>query len=125
MVGGPIHTMALFALIPPGRVLSASDLPYCSPLSGVLTTLRCGIQAGLSEQQLRLTMGGQLEGLLDGRDPVDGGRPVGLPDAPLDPLLARVCVTLLTGLESLKRGEDLGNAMRVTRHTCKVGAPSR
>jgi hypothetical protein len=29
-------------------------------------------------------------------------------------------VTLLTGLEPLQRGEDMGNAMSVARHACKV-----
>jgi uncharacterized protein len=122
---GPVHTMALFALIPPGRVLSASDLPYCSPLSGGLTTLRCGLQAGLSVDQLRLVVGGQFQRLLDGEDPDDAGPAPGAPADPLDPLLERVFVTLLTGLESIQRGEDMGNAMLVTRHACKVPSTYR
>jgi hypothetical protein len=117
---GPVHTMALFALIPPGRVLSASDVPYCSPLSGALTTIRCGMQAGLSEEQLALVLGGQFVRLLNGEESEEAGPRAGPPKAALDPLLERVFVTLLTGLESLKRGEDMGNAMSVTRHACKV-----
>jgi hypothetical protein len=117
---GPVHTMALFALVPPGRVLSASDLPYCSPLSAAITTLRCGIQAGLTDEQLRAALGGQFERLLDGEDPVDAGPACGPREEPLDPLLERVFVTLLTGLEALQRGEDGGNAIPVTRHACKV-----
>ena len=70
---GPVHTMALFALVPPGRVLTASDLPYCSPLSGAITTLRCGIQAGLTDEQVRLAMGGQFKRLLAWEDPIDAG----------------------------------------------------
>jgi hypothetical protein len=117
---GPVHTMALFALIPPGRILSASDLPYCTPLSGALTTLRCGLQAGLSHEQLRLVMGGQFQHLLAGEEPANAGPALGTPSEPLDPLFERVFVTLLTGLESLQRGEDMGNAMSVTRHALKV-----
>ena len=117
---GPVHTMALFALVAPGRVLSASDLPYCSPLSGALTTLRCGLQAGLSAEQLRLVLGRQFTNLLDYADAADAGPAPGPPSEPLDPLLERVYVTLLTGLEAVQRGEDMGNAMRVTRHACKV-----
>jgi hypothetical protein len=117
---GPVHTMALFALIPPGRILSASDLPYCSPLSGAFTTLRCGLQAGLVEEQLRLVMGEQFERLLGGHEPADGGPAAGPPREALDPLLERVFVTLLTGLEPLQRGEDMGNALDVTRHALKV-----
>src|SRR5947209_5539217 len=117
---GPVHTLALFALVPPGRVLSASDLPYCTPLSGAFTTLRCGIQAGLSPDQLRLALGGQFQRLLEGQEPVDGGPAPGTPREPLDPLLERVFVTLLTGLEAIQRSDDMGNAMSVTRHACKV-----
>jgi uncharacterized protein len=117
---GPVHTMALLALVPPGRVLSASDLPYCSPLSGALTTLRCGLQAGLSSEQLRLALGAQFERLLEGEPPVDAGPAPGPPREALDPLLERVFVTLLTGLEALQRGEEMGNAMSVARHACKV-----
>jgi hypothetical protein len=117
---GPVHTLALFALVPPGRVLSASDLPYCSPLSGALTTLRCGLQAGLSAEQLRLVMGGQFVNLLDHAEATDAGPAPGPPGDPLDPMLERIYVTLLTGLESVQRGEDMGNAMSVTRHACKV-----
>jgi hypothetical protein len=117
---GPVHLIALLALIPPSRVLSASDLPYCTPLSGALTTLRCGIQAGLSADQLRLILGGQFTRLLDGEDPEPAGPARDPHQAPLDPLLERVYVTLLTGLESMQRGEDLGNAMSVARHACKV-----
>jgi hypothetical protein len=119
---GPVHTLALFALVPPGRVLSASDLPYCTPLSGAFTTLRCGLQAGLSAEQLRLVLGGQFERLLDHQEPADLGPAPGPARAALDPLLERIYVTLLTGLEAVQRGDDMGNAMRVTRHACKVPA---
>jgi uncharacterized protein len=117
---GPVHTLALFALVAPGRVLNASDLPYCSPLSGAFTSLRCGLQAGLSAEQLRLVLGQQFERLLDHQDAVDAGPAPGTSSEPLDPLLERVYVTLLTGVEALQRGEDMGNAMSVTRHACKV-----
>jgi hypothetical protein len=112
--------MALFALVPSERVLNASDVPYCSPLSAAITTLRCGIQAGLTDEQLRLTLGGQFMRLLDGESPVDSRPAAGPRDEPLDPLLERVFVTLLTGLEAMQRDEDAGNAIPVTRHACKV-----
>lgn len=117
---GPVHTIALLMLVPPGRVLSASDLPYCTPLSGALTTIRCGIQVGLNQDQLRLVLGGQFERILNSEAPLDAGPRPELTSAPLDPLLERLHVTLLTGLESLQRAEDMGNAMSVARHACKV-----
>jgi hypothetical protein len=119
---GPVHLLALFALVPPGRILSASDLPYCTPLSGALTSLRCGVQAGLKPEQLRLVLGGQFERLLGGLEPADGGPAPGVPSRPLDPLLERLAVTLLTGLEAMQRGSDLGNSLSVARHGCKVSA---
>jgi predicted TIM-barrel fold metal-dependent hydrolase len=117
---GPAHTMALVMLIPPGRILSGSDIPYCTPLSGIFTTLRCGLQAGLSEEQLRLALGHQFQHLVEREKAVDAGPPPGRQEFPLDPLLERLYVTLLTGLEALQRGEDLGNALSLSRHACKV-----
>jgi hypothetical protein len=117
---GPVHTLALLELIPPGHILSASDLPYCSPLSGAFTTLRCAFEVGLSEPAIRSVMGEQFARLLEGEAPADLGPAPGVPQRPLDPTLERVHVTLLTGLEALQRGGDMGNAMPVTRHACKV-----
>lgn len=119
---GPTHVMAMFALLPPGRILSASDLPYCTSLSGALTTIRCGLQAGLSAEQLELVMGRQFERLVDGGEPLDGGPAPDGAHAPVDVLLERVYVTLLTGVEAMQRGEDPGNAVTVARHACKVPA---
>ena len=39
--------MALFSLVPPGRILIASDAPYGSPAGGFLYAMRCALQAGL------------------------------------------------------------------------------
>lgn len=119
---GPVHTLALMALVPPGRILSASDLPYCSPLSGAVTTLRCGLQAGLTPEQLRAVTGDQFRRLLDGEPAADLGPAPGPREQPLDPHLERLHVTLLTGLEALQRGSDIGNALPVTRHALKLPA---
>src|SRR4051794_10366503 len=89
---GPSHLMALLALVPPGRILSGGDLPYCTPLSGALTTLRCGLQAGLGEEQLAAMLGGQFERLVSGEEPLDLGPPPAHSPAPGGPLLQRVVV---------------------------------
>jgi uncharacterized protein len=117
---GPSHTMALLTLIPPGQILSASDIPYCTPLSGALTTIRCACQAGLSTEQLRLVMGGQFERLLAGADPIDAGPPPEQAPAPVDPLLERLYGLLVSGQEPMQRGEDADQPLKLARMACRV-----
>jgi predicted TIM-barrel fold metal-dependent hydrolase len=119
----PSQMMALFALIPPGQILGASDAPYCTPLSGAHTAIRCGLQAGLDEEQLTLVMGGQFERLLDGADPLDAG-PAPEPTV-LDPSLERIYVVLCAGLEALQRGDEIGQLMDLARHGCRVADEDR
>lgn len=45
-----------------------------------MTTLRCGLQAGLSHEQLRLALGAQFKNLIDGHDPVEAGPAPGPPN---------------------------------------------
>lgn len=118
---GPSHLMALLELVPPGRILNASDLPYCTPLSSAFTTLRCGIQAGLDDDQLASVMGGQCLRLLDREEPLDLGPS---PDhrAHPGPLLERLSSTLIAIMEPLQRGQSPGTLLDVARHGCKVPA---
>src|SRR6185312_2203475 len=73
----PSDLLALFATVPPGQVLFASDAPYGRVPTGALQTLRAGRQAGLSDEQLRLVLGGQLTRLLAGEELVDAGSAAG------------------------------------------------
>jgi hypothetical protein len=116
---GPSHVMALLALVPPGRVLNASDLPYCTPLSSAFTTLRCGIQAGLDHDQLASVVGGQCTRLLDRDEPVDLGPPP-VEERHPGPLLERLSSTLVAVMEPLQRGDSPGSVLDVARHGCKV-----
>lgn len=116
---GPAHVMALLELVPPGRILNASDLPYCSPLSAALTTLRCGMQAGLDHDQLASVAGGQCLRLLDRGHPLELGPPP-TPRPHPGPLLERLSSTLTTALEPVQRGESPGTVLDVARHACKV-----
>jgi hypothetical protein len=119
---GPVHLMSLFALVPPGRILNASDLPYCTPLSSALTTMRCAYQAGLSEEQIASVLSGQSERLISAAEPLDvGGCPRG-ERRPVGPLLEPIAAALLTAMESMQRGSDPGNSLVVARHGCKVPA---
>jgi uncharacterized protein len=116
----PANLLALFRLVPPGRILSASDLPYSTPVSGTLSTARLAWQAGLAPTQIASVIGGQFARLVDGEEPVDlGGPPSAEPRAP-GRFLEIVSTNLLAALEALQRGEDAGVPMTVARHACRV-----
>lgn len=115
------HLMALFRSVPPGRILLGSDLPYSTPLSHAVTTMRCAAQAGLDERQIASVAGGQLALLLDG-EPLDLGPPPGSEARAMSPELEVLAVTLMCALEPLQRGEPPGTLLSVARHACKVPA---
>jgi hypothetical protein len=114
------HLMALFRHVPPGRILLASDLPYASPVSGALATLRCAWQAGLSPEQVRSVAGGQLQRLIDRAPPAELGAPPTHERRPAGPLLEIVSTSLMISLEALHRDEDPGDALTLARHGCGV-----
>ena len=58
---------ALFALVPPGQILMASDAPYSPPAFGATMALRHGLQVGLAPEVLREVLGGQALRLVEGR----------------------------------------------------------
>lgn len=114
------HVMALFRLVPPGRILSGSDLPYGTPLQGAVSTVRCAVQAGLDADQRRSVAGGQLGRLLAGEEPLDlGPAPSGEARA-MTPVLDVLTSSLYAVLEPMQRGEDPGTALAVARHACRV-----
>lgn len=71
----PANVLALFRLIPPGRILNASDLPYSTPISHSLTTARCAWQAGLDQSQITAVVGRQFARLIESAEPLDLGPP--------------------------------------------------
>jgi predicted TIM-barrel fold metal-dependent hydrolase len=93
----PADLLAVFALVPPGQVLWASDSPYGLPVHSAAFQLRFALVAGLDKAQLDSIVGGQLERLLSGEEPLDAGPPPG-PTGPLDPGMERVCSHLLTAM---------------------------
>jgi hypothetical protein len=110
----PADVWALFRMVPPGRILYASDIPFSSPAGALVLTGRLAIQAGLSSEQTRGVMGGQLERLVAHADPLELGP---APDdvAPLAPELERLYVTLLTAVEPMLRGEDPGQGLQLAQ----------
>lgn len=122
----PAHLIAVLQLLPPGRVLNASDLPYCTPLSASLEVARCAWQVGLSPAQVSAVLGGQFARLVDGLEPLDlgpapgGNGCAGGEAAAYGPLLEIVSTNLLCSLEAMQRGDDAGVPLDVARHACDV-----
>jgi predicted TIM-barrel fold metal-dependent hydrolase len=73
----PADVLALFALVPPGRILFGSDTPYGDPALNAVITLRCARAVGLDHDQVRAVMGGQLKRLLAGEPLADLGPALG------------------------------------------------
>ena len=116
----PAHLMAVFRLVPPGRVLLASDLPYASPVTGALATLRCAWQAGLTVEQVHSVAGGQLARLVAGDEPLDLGPPAAEERGRPGPVLEVLSSNLLIALEPMQRGERPEVPLVVARRACDV-----
>jgi hypothetical protein len=61
--GSPAHIWALFGVVSPDRILYASDIPFGQPRGSTGDEGRLAIEAGLTAEQTRGVMGGQLERL--------------------------------------------------------------
>jgi predicted TIM-barrel fold metal-dependent hydrolase len=64
----PADHLALFAHVPPGRILLGSDAPYGTPAAAAIVAIRGALQAGLTDAQVQAVTGGQLQRLLAGDD---------------------------------------------------------
>lgn len=98
--------IALFSLVPPGRILFGSDAPYMDLETVLALTLRCARFAGLSREAVELVAGGQLENLLAGELAADAGPAPGPPQVIPSPLAARAVIALIaTGSAKLTAGD--------------------
>jgi predicted TIM-barrel fold metal-dependent hydrolase len=117
----PSDVQALFALVPPGQILMASDAPYATPGFGATMALRHGLQVGLSAEVLRELAGGQARRLLEGEEPLDLGPPAGIESLSRDPLLERVYSFLITAIGQMFNGIDPQESLALARLACDVG----
>jgi uncharacterized protein len=114
--------LALFALVPPGHILYASDMPYGHPLFNGLALLRCGRAVGLSPDVLAEIAGGQLGRLIDGGEPRDLGPAPGPPIEPQPPAAPRVVQHLTGAISRTMGGGDPTEPLALARLACDVPA---
>jgi len=111
----PADLLALFALVPPGRILYGSDAPYMKPDLLAVVALRCARFTGLSPDATALVMGAQLERLLAGEDPLNVGPAPGPAETALSPGQSRV-VSLLSGVGGcMLGGGDPSQLLELTK----------
>jgi predicted TIM-barrel fold metal-dependent hydrolase len=113
--------LALFAYVPPGRVLFGSDAPYGTPLHSEVMTARCALQAGLTPDQVRSVMGGQAARLVAGEEPLDLGPAPGPARAAGDLLLDRAHTFLVSAVGRAIGGGTTEEYVALTRLACEVG----
>ena len=121
---GPSDLLTAFALVPPGNLLWASDLPYMTPRGTGTTTIRCGLQVGLSQAQLTGILGGQAARLLAGEEPLDLGPAPGDPGLRQSLLLRRVGDWLALAIGRMFLGDSGYETLALARLACDVGDES-
>jgi uncharacterized protein len=119
----PADLITLFSLVPPRQILYGSDAPYGRPFLSVTLATRCGLQAGLSAEQMRGVMGETLARMLDGEELPDLGSPSGNGTAEIDLLLERVvsCLVFSVGPAFGGVAPAVTEALALARLACEVG----
>jgi hypothetical protein len=116
----PADHLALFALVPPGRILLGSDLPFGTTAAAAIVAVRCAFEVGLTHEQIASVIGGQVERLVAGEEPLDvGPAPAGLPSRP--PLVERAFTLLVAALSRMLEGRPADGVLQLARLACEVG----
>jgi uncharacterized protein len=117
----PADVQALFALVPPGQILMASDAPYGSPVWAAVMTTRNALQLGLDPEQAATVAGGQALRIVNDEDPLDLGPAPGSDRLSHDPLLDRVYSYLMSALGQMFNGVEPSETLALVRLACDVG----
>ncbi|MDO8184880.1 amidohydrolase family protein [Conexibacter sp. JD483] len=120
----PADLLTLFATVPAGQILFASDAPYGRTSTTALGMVRLARQAGLDDARIRLVMGEQMQRLLDGEEPLDGGQPSGVTKIAVDVLLDRVSGYISAAFGQLTAGAQNPEMLSLARLSCAVPADS-
>jgi predicted TIM-barrel fold metal-dependent hydrolase len=115
--------LTLYATVPPGQILYASDMPYGGPRYASMAMLRCARAVGLTPQQAAGIAGAQLERVLAGDDLLDLGPAPGT--AGIGPRVLgfeRAIGYLTAGAQMAFRGGDPTEAFALARLACQAQA---
>jgi predicted TIM-barrel fold metal-dependent hydrolase len=107
----PADLQALFALVPPGQILFASDAPYGATAMSAVFQLRHALQVGLSTEQIHSIASGQALRIAAGEPLVPAGPAVGERERASHLLLERVSEFLMLGAIATMRGGEGGPEM--------------
>ncbi|MGI9184953.1 MAG: amidohydrolase family protein [Solirubrobacteraceae bacterium] len=117
----PADLKALFALVPPGQILFASDAPYGSTAISGVFQLRVALQVGLSDPQIRSIASGQSLRIAAGETLEPHGPAIGERELAPHYLLDRVSEFILLGAIATMRESEAGPEMlALARLACDV-----
>jgi predicted TIM-barrel fold metal-dependent hydrolase len=117
----PADLQTLFALVPPGQILFASDAPYGHTLMSAVFQLRSAIQVGLSTEQIRSITSEQSLRIAAGQPLQAAGPAVGERDRASHVLLDRVAEYVMLGAIATMRANEGGPEMlALARLACDV-----
>ncbi len=109
----PADLLALFALVPPGRILYGSDAPFMDIELLLAVTLRCARFTGLPDDAIGLVVGGQLERLLAGEVAADAGPAPGAAGIALSPADSRMASLLSAAGGCMLGGGDPAQSLEL------------
>jgi uncharacterized protein len=112
----------LFASVPPGRILYASDMPYGPGLSTAFIFVRVARAVGLPAEAMRTIAGAQLERVVSGEEPLDAGPAPGA--AAVGPRLIeaeRAVSYCAAAMQIAFRGLDPTEPLALARLACRTG----
>jgi hypothetical protein len=112
--------LALFALVPPGQILFASDTRYGRTVAAATIVLRVALVAGLGAEQIAAVAGGQLGRLLAGAEPLDMGPAPMTGAAAPGPLLERVHTLLVAAAARLTAEYPAEEYLELARMACRL-----
>jgi uncharacterized protein len=117
----PADLITLIALVPPGQLLYASDLPYFTPMLIATFIARYGGNVGLTPPQLAGILGQQAERLLAAEELLDLGPAPGPDLLTYDVRLERVKEWLIFGISRMLMGDSGYEPLAVARLACDIG----
>jgi hypothetical protein len=116
----PADLQTLFALVPPGQILFASDAPYGATALASAFQLRTALQVGLTPEQIRCITSEQALRIAAGEPLQTVGPAVGERERAPHLLLDRVAEFLLLTAISAMRDGDPAEMLALARLACDV-----